>query len=48
MSRDKAGPIGELALQTLAMPTDTNANGDIFGGRLVSMINLQRERASRI
>lgn len=23
---------GELALQTLAMPRDTNANGDIFGG----------------
>ena len=25
-------PSGELALQTLAMPKDTNANGDIFGG----------------
>ena len=32
MSRNEAGPNGELALQTLAMPKDTNANGDIFGG----------------
>lgn len=33
-------PIGELALQTLAMPKDTNANGDIFGGWLVSQMDL--------
>ena len=26
-------PVGELALQTLAMPKDTNANGDIFVSR---------------
>ncbi|ELO86559.1 acyl-CoA esterase, partial [Salmonella enterica subsp. enterica serovar Enteritidis str. 6.0562-1] len=25
-------PQGELVLRTLAMPADTNANGDIFGG----------------
>lgn len=31
---------GELALQTLAMPRDTNANGDIFGGWLVSQMDL--------
>lgn len=24
-------PQGDLALQTVAMPKDTNANGDIFG-----------------
>ena len=29
-------PYGELALQTIAMPKDTNANGDIFGGWLLS------------
>jgi acyl-CoA thioesterase YciA len=29
-----------LALQTLAMPRDTNANGDIFGGWLVSQMDL--------
>ena len=32
--------LGELALQTLAMPKDTNANGDIFGGWLVSQMDL--------
>ena len=31
---------GELALRTLAMPADTNANGDIFGGWLVSQMDL--------
>jgi acyl-CoA thioesterase YciA len=35
-----AQPTGELALQTLAMPRDTNANGDIFGGWLVSQMDL--------
>jgi hypothetical protein len=25
-------PKGELVIQTIAMPKDTNANGDIFGG----------------
>lgn len=33
-------PLGELAIQTLAMPADTNANGDIFGGWLVSQMDL--------
>jgi acyl-CoA thioesterase YciA len=33
-------PTGELTLQTLAMPRDTNANGDIFGGWLVSQMDL--------
>lgn len=33
-------PQGELAIQTLAMPADTNANGDIFGGWLVSQMDL--------
>ena len=31
---------GELAIQTLAMPAHTNANGDIFGGWLVSQMDL--------
>ena len=25
-------PCGDLCIRTLAMPADTNANGDIFGG----------------
>ena len=33
-------PRGELTIQTLAMPADTNANGDIFGGWLVSQMDL--------
>lgn len=33
-------PQGELTIQTLAMPMDTNANGDIFGGWIVSQMDL--------
>ncbi|HVE43872.1 MAG TPA: acyl-CoA thioesterase [Gammaproteobacteria bacterium] len=33
-------PHGKLALQTAAMPADTNANGDIFGGWLVSRMDM--------
>lgn len=33
-------PKGTLALQTIAMPADTNANGDIFGGWLMAQMDL--------
>lgn len=33
-------PSGELVLQTIAMPKDTNSNGDIFGGWLLSQMDL--------
>lgn len=33
-------PEGELVLQTVAMPADANAYGDIFGGWLVSQMDL--------
>ena len=33
-------PNGTLTLQTLAMPADTNPNGDIFGGWLMSQMDL--------
>ncbi len=33
-------PNGQLTLQTIAMPADTNANGDIFGGWLMSQMDL--------
>jgi acyl-CoA thioesterase YciA len=33
-------PNGELALQTIAMPADSNSDGDIFGGWLVSQMDL--------
>ena len=32
--------MGEPAIRVVAMPADTNANGDIFGGWLVSMMDL--------
>lgn len=37
---DEPTPIGNLALQTLAMPADTNPNGDVFGGWLMSQMDL--------
>ena len=33
-------PKGHLLLRTLAMPADSNANGDIFGGWIMSQIDL--------
>jgi acyl-CoA thioesterase YciA len=33
-------PQGDLCIRTLAMPADTNANGDIFGGWLLSQMDL--------
>ncbi|MCP4318804.1 MAG: acyl-CoA thioesterase [Hyphomicrobiales bacterium] len=37
MSEEK--PQGELMIQTMAMPADTNAAGDIFGGWVVSQMD---------
>jgi len=37
---DIPAPSGELALQTIAMPRDTNANGDIFGGWIMAQVDL--------
>ncbi|MHC4993930.1 MAG: acyl-CoA thioester hydrolase YciA [Planctomycetota bacterium] len=33
-------PRGNLLLRTLAMPADTNANGDIFGGWIMSQMDI--------
>ncbi len=33
-------PRGEITLQTIAMPADSNANGDIFGGWLMAQMDL--------
>lgn len=33
-------PQGEVVIRTIAMPADTNANGDIFGGWLMSQMDL--------
>jgi acyl-CoA thioesterase YciA len=32
-------PQGELAVRLIAMPADTNANGDIFGGWVLSQMD---------
>jgi acyl-CoA thioesterase YciA len=33
-------PGGDLLLRTLAMPADTNTNGDIFGGWIMSQMDI--------
>jgi len=35
----QTAPHGELAVRTIAMPADTNANGDIFGGWVMSRMD---------
>ncbi len=40
-------PSGELVIQVVAMPADTNANGDIFGGWLVSHMDMGAGVAGR-
>ena len=35
-----AVPDGEVVIRTIAMPADANANGDIFGGWLMSQMDL--------
>ena len=34
-----ADPSGDLTVRTIAMPADTNANGDIFGGWVMSQMD---------
>jgi len=40
MIDESAGPRGELTTRTVAMPRDTNPNGDIFGGWLMSQVDI--------
>ncbi len=40
-------PRGILSLQTIAMPRDANPHGDIFGGWLVSQMDLAASVAAR-
>lgn len=37
---EECSPKGEMLLRTMAMPADTNANGDIFGGWIMSQMDL--------
>jgi acyl-CoA thioesterase YciA len=38
--KPETDPSGDLCIRTLAMPADTNANGDIFGGWLLSQMDV--------
>lgn len=40
MTQDQNSPAGSPAIRTLAMPGDTNPNGDIFGGWVMSQMDL--------
>ena len=40
MPSNTAQPRGELSLRTVAMPADTNPAGDIFGGWIMSLMDL--------
>lgn len=40
-------PQGKLTMLTVAMPADTNMNGDIFGGWLVSRMDMAAALAGR-
>ncbi|MDD2842986.1 MAG: acyl-CoA thioesterase, partial [Tolumonas sp.] len=40
MNDVKRYPKGDLIIRTQAMPADTNQNGDIFGGWIMSQMDL--------
>jgi acyl-CoA thioesterase YciA len=40
MSEKNINPQGQLQLRTLAMPADTNPEGDIFGGWLLAQMDI--------
>jgi acyl-CoA thioesterase YciA len=39
-SSEPIEPSGEVAIRTIAMPKDTNPNGDIFGGWIMSQMDM--------
>lgn len=40
MTDGQREPDGDLLLRTMAMPADTNSNGDIFGGWIMSQMDI--------
>ncbi|MCC2644824.1 MAG: acyl-CoA thioesterase [Burkholderiales bacterium] len=40
MKKYPVNPTGDLVIKTLAMPGNTNSNGDIFGGWVLSQMDL--------
>ena len=47
MDNSEEIPQGEIVLRTLAMPADTNANGDIFGGWLLAQMDIAGGMAAK-
>ena len=47
MSIDESSITGEVAVRTLAMPADTNPSGDIFGGWLLSQMDIAGAMVAR-
>ena len=47
MTEEQTQPRGECVIRTLAMPRDANPNGDIFGGFLVSQMDLGASIAAK-
>jgi acyl-CoA thioesterase YciA len=41
-------PRGDLTIRTLAMPADTNPSGDIFGGWLLSQMDIAGGEAAQV
>jgi len=40
MGKNNSEPQGDMILRTLAMPADTNPNGDIFGGWVMAQMDI--------
>ncbi|MEM8744682.1 MAG: acyl-CoA thioesterase [Pseudomonadota bacterium] len=47
MSNSEKAQSGDAAVRTLAMPADTNSAGDIFGGWLMSQMDIAGEITAR-
>ncbi len=47
-SSDADGPKGELALRISAMPANTNAAGDIFGGFIMGLMDMAAGSAAHV
>lgn len=47
MTKSKSTEMRDVAVRTLAMPADTNSAGDIFGGWLMSQMDIAGEITAR-
>ncbi len=47
-TEERTEPRGELTIRTLAMPADTNPSGDIFGGWLLSQMDIAGGEAAHV